>query len=279
MPILTKHATIAAAACSLAGTHASAQQIEIPFDQSASDVQVTLTVQGVSDTDTSPVTGSILIDIDNPDDPAEFVVLDLRIDATEPIDHNLDFGILGSFTQTTNNLSVTDASPGVPSLPATVSGGIYTLPSLEVLLSGNGNFNATGTICTLLENEGLPCSGTADLSDGQPVTAENITGMLSNENGLLLFTALIDVSVPLDPMDPSLGSVDVSGFATGTAPIPEQPCPGDCDDSGDVTFSDLVAMLGQFGTQGDTQGCDADGSGTVTFSDLVVTLGLFGPCD
>jgi len=55
-------------------------------------------------------------------------------------------------------------------------------------------------------------------------------------------------------------------------------CPGDCDDDGSVNFSDLVAMLGEFGTGGTNPGCDADGSGTVNFSDLVATLGLFGDC-
>jgi len=55
-------------------------------------------------------------------------------------------------------------------------------------------------------------------------------------------------------------------------------CAGDCDGSGDVNFSDLVSMLGEFGSE-TTGGCDADGSGTVNFSDLVATLGLFGPCE
>jgi len=276
MPTNSYAAVLAALACCVVST-ASAQQIEIPFDPSASDVEVTLSVQGATDTDTSPITGRVLIDVEELTDPVQFVVLDLRIDATEPIEHDLDFGFLGSFSQTTNDLSVADASPGIPSVPASVSGGMYALPSLDVAILGNGEFDATGTICTLLQGQDLPCSGTADLSQGQPVAAENITGTLSVEGGVLMFTALIDVTVPLDPTDPSLGSVAVSGFAAGSAAVPEEPCPGDCDGSGDVSFSDLVAMLGLFGTPGDSPGCDADGSGTVTFSDLVATLGRFGP--
>jgi len=279
MPALRKAAGFAVPILGLAASPVWAQEVDIPFDQSVSDVEVTLTVQGTSDTDTSPVTGRILIDIEDVTDPMQFVVLDLELEATEPIDHDLDFGFLGSFSQTTNDLRVADASPGVPSVSASVSGGMYTLPALDVILSGNGNFDATGTICSLLQNEGLPCSGNVDLSDGDPVTAENITGMLSIEGGVVMFTALIDVSVPLDPTDPSLGSVDVSGFASGAAPAPETPCPGDCDGSGDVNFSDLVAMLGRFGTPSDGAGCDVDGSGTVNFSDLVAILGLFGPCE
>ena len=53
-------------------------------------------------------------------------------------------------------------------------------------------------------------------------------------------------------------------------------CPGDCDESGNVDFADLVAMLFRFG--GTDAPCDADESGSIDFSDLVATLLAFGPC-
>ena len=55
------------------------------------------------------------------------------------------------------------------------------------------------------------------------------------------------------------------------------PCVGDCNDSGDVSFDDLVAMLFEFGNDAGV-GCDADDSGTVDFNDLVAALFAFGPC-
>lgn len=53
-------------------------------------------------------------------------------------------------------------------------------------------------------------------------------------------------------------------------------CPGDCDDSGEVDFNDLVAILFEFGES--NQACDTDASGAIDFNDLVATLFLFGPC-
>jgi len=57
-------------------------------------------------------------------------------------------------------------------------------------------------------------------------------------------------------------------------------CVGDCDGNGTVDFSDLVAMLFEFGQPAPAEACNADlsGDGLVNFSDLVATLFLFGPC-
>jgi len=67
----------------------------------------------------------------------------------------------------------------------------------------------------------------------------------------------------------------VSSFIVGTV---EEACPGDCTNDGQVNFTDLSTMLGQFGTAGVNPGCDADDNGTVNFSDLTLALGRFGPC-
>lgn len=256
----------------------SAQQVTIPFDSMVSDVEVTLEVQGVSDTDASPVTGSITIDIEDVDTPVQFVVLDLQIDATESIDHNLNFGFLGSLTQTTTDLSLAYATPGTPSLPAPISNGMYTIPSLDAVLDGMSTYNASGGICAILQGEGLPCSDTLDLSQNPPNTAMNVPGMLTIENGTITFTSMIDVSAPFDPNDPSLGSIAVSGFVAGSAPEPAPACPGDCNDDGSVDFSDLTSMLFAFGDPMPNEGCDANADGAVDFGDLTGALFLFGPC-
>ena len=54
-------------------------------------------------------------------------------------------------------------------------------------------------------------------------------------------------------------------------------CVGDCNNSGEINFDDLVASLFRFGESDPS--CDTDGNGTVDFNDLVATLFVFGPCE
>jgi len=56
-------------------------------------------------------------------------------------------------------------------------------------------------------------------------------------------------------------------------------CAADCDDSGDVDFNDLLAMLFAFGPAGGQYECNPDESGAIDFNDLVTTLFYFGPCN
>jgi len=67
-------------------------------------------------------------------------------------------------------------------------------------------------------------------------------------------------------------------LATFTTSGCTQRCPGDCDNSGAVDFSDLIAMLFEFGTPDSDESCDTNASGVVDFTDLVDALFLFGPC-
>jgi len=60
--------------------------------------------------------------------------------------------------------------------------------------------------------------------------------------------------------------------------IVSPPCPADFDGSGDVGFSDLLAVLSAWGPcEGDCPQ-DLDGSGDVGFGDIVMLLGMWGPC-
>ena len=62
------------------------------------------------------------------------------------------------------------------------------------------------------------------------------------------------------------------------------PCYGDCNDSGEVDFTDLLAILFLFdqphgeGCTVPSTMCDVDGDGA-DFNDLVTALFFFGPCD
>lgn len=66
------------------------------------------------------------------------------------------------------------------------------------------------------------------------------------------------------------------GFWTGDGAT-VLPCPTDVDDSGDIGFGDLLAVLAAWGT---CEACpeDIDGDGLVGFNDLIQVLASWGPC-
>jgi hypothetical protein len=68
--------------------------------------------------------------------------------------------------------------------------------------------------------------------------------------------------------EPSEGACCVTGFAD---------CPADLDGDGDVSVTDLLAMLSSWGS---CAGCDADltGDSTVDVNDLLALLSSYGPC-
>ena len=58
----------------------------------------------------------------------------------------------------------------------------------------------------------------------------------------------------------------------------ELPCPADLDDSGDVGFADVLAILAAWGPCEGECAEDLDGSGSVDFGDILVVLAAWGPC-
>lgn len=274
---MTARIALTSAAALMTVSTASAQQVEIPIDMSLSDVVVGLTISGASDTDTSPLTGMIVVNVEDFSNPTQFSIVDLQLEATETINHNISFGILGGFTQSSDGVSVSYALPGTPTPPVPLAGTMFTIPMLETTLGGTGTYNATGLVCTLLEGQMLPCSDTLDFGTGGVIAAENIDGTLEIAGDAIGITLNLTLSVPFDPNDPGLGMITVNGFAAGVGTLPPQVCFGDCDGSGTVDFNDLVTMLFEFGNS-DYGACDADLSGTVDFNDLVSALFLFGPC-
>ena len=56
------------------------------------------------------------------------------------------------------------------------------------------------------------------------------------------------------------------------------PCPEDVDESGDVTFDDVLRVLAAWGPCEGPCPEDVDESGDVTFDDVLRVLAAWGPC-
>ena len=77
---------------------------------------------------------------------------------------------------------------------------------------------------------------------------------------------------PDSTCEAGIDAVEIRG-----ALICEQGCPADFDGSGDVGFTDIIALLAVWGPCEDCPE-DLDGNGDVGFNDLIVLLAAWGPC-
>jgi hypothetical protein len=58
----------------------------------------------------------------------------------------------------------------------------------------------------------------------------------------------------------------------------EDPCPADLDETGDVGFSDVLAIIGAWGPCPPSCPEDLNGNGQVDFADILAAIGAWGPC-
>ncbi len=65
-------------------------------------------------------------------------------------------------------------------------------------------------------------------------------------------------------------------LATTLTAHADRPCPPDIDCSGTVNVTDLLAVIGAWGTAGGN--ADVDNSGEVNVTDLLAVIGAWGPC-
>ena len=257
----------------LAGSASSlAQPVVIPIDESASFLEVTLSVSGFTDSDSSPVTGSVTVDPADPDFPDNLVFYAYDIALSENLNLVLSAGFLGQLTVNFNNLVVDDAFNGDVYF-APVIANQFTLVGAPSTLGGTLVYNSTGLFCAAISGAGLPCADTADLAD-QGVVLLDLSGNIEIAGNIITLSAEIDATAPLDPANPSLGTILFTGLIVGSAELPIEPgCPADLNDSGTIDSDDLALLLGAFGTGA---GGDIDGDGDTDSDDLGLLLSGFG---
>jgi hypothetical protein len=71
------------------------------------------------------------------------------------------------------------------------------------------------------------------------------------------------------------GYVVSGGYVSGVRTATALSCPGDCNGDGQVNTTDLLALLSQWGTDGN---CDFNATNSVEIGDLLMLLSGWGPC-
>lgn len=266
-----KQTSLAIAAAVAIAASAYAETFSVPINPSNSQVTVTLTLIGVSDTDTSPVTGSVNLKLDTVANAMQVTGNDFTLALTNDLTLNISFGFLGAFNSQLNDLVILYANPGTPFGPVPISNGMFSLLGVPANTDGVLTYNATGLVCSQLQSAGLPCNDVDDLST-EPTQNIDFNSNISISGRTVTVGATIDRTAPVDPANPSLGTIRVVGTITGSAVVPL--FLGDANGDCLVNFSDFATILANFGGSGPDG--DSNSSGSVDFSDVAATLANFG---
>lgn len=251
---------------------ASAERFSIPINTAQSTVSVTLTLQGRSATDTSPVSGFFAGELRSVNTPTELYVSDFDLTLTETLVLNISFGFLGSFNSTVTGFQLQYAQPGVDVGPSLLSMGSFQFSAVPANLFGMLNYNATGLVCTALQGSMLPCVATQDLSQQNPVSVDTLTGTITSAARVVTLVSSLDQTEFIDPLNPSLGTIRVVGTIRGSVTVPE-PCPGDADGDGMVGLSDIAAIINNWAQDGaPRRPGDLDEDGLVGIGDLAQVI-------
>lgn len=252
----------------VSGGAVARSEITLTIDPSLSEVTVDLCVLDGCDTDSSPVAGAIVIDVDPPVDPTAVTLFDYTFMLTQTLVFHIG-NAFGAVDSTVVGGTLQYPTPGVPLGPTPIDdAGGFTFFNVPTVAGGTTSYNATGLFCVAFIGQGLPCDGQFDLAALGVQSVDMMSGTLSIANNEV--TLMMDAAgtVPLLP-----GVVDLSFVANIVATGTIQAVPGDSDGDGDVDVFDFDALLGCVSGPDEPlspEVCavfDFDGDGDVDFGD------------
>lgn len=216
-----------------------ATPFDVPIDPAQSVLYFELCVTGVCATDSSAVTGTVTIDLDSIDSPAQIWLYDFDLYLTDDLHWYLSWGWLGNLTADATGVAVHYAYPGTPLGPAAITSGSYTFFDVPTTSEGIITYHATGIPCFALQGSGLPCDDTKNLADQGIQLADQFAGNIASQNRVVTLSSQIDMTTPLDPNNPSLGTLHVWGNTLGQVYVPYPVIAGDLNCDGTVGFGDI----------------------------------------
>jgi hypothetical protein len=222
--------------CASLATLATAFPFTVPITQSQSNLSFQLCIAGRCDTDSSPVSGATVIGLDSVDFPTQITLYDFDFQLTNDLSWLLSWAPLGQLTATGTGITVSCASPGEIE-PAAVTNTQFTITNVPTSATGLLTYHATGLACTILQASGYLCNDGLDLAN-QGTQNGTMGGLVTTAARTVHLTSNIDQTTPLDPNNPTLGTLRVFGTVTGQAYVP-MPI-GDIDGDGDVDNLDFT---------------------------------------
>lgn len=191
--------------------------------QSNVSVQLCMTVTNTQcDTDTSPVIGSMVVDLDCLTNPTMLTLHDFNFALTNTLNLNLNWGLfVGRFDAVASNLAFHYATPGTPQPPTPITANAFSYAGVPANATGTMSYNATILVCVGMTGAGLPCNDSIDLST-LALAPVGFNGTVTVTGRTVLVVLAINSSSPIDPNNPGLGTLTVTGTirASGVVPLP-----------------------------------------------------------
>jgi len=269
----------------LGGSFAWGTPFVVDINENTSVLTVQVCVLGNCGSDASRVNGTITIAVNDPFTPTEMTLYDFDLWLLDTIDIDIKYYVgpiqVGRLIITGTNLRLFYAQPGVPLGPIPIEGSAFALYSVPTNMQGTVVYHATGTVCVALGGAGMPCDDTYNLAE-QGTQYGDINGSLSVANGVATMVFNPQITVPLLPDYPDLGTLSAWGNVSGTGAVPMQG-DGDFDGDGDVDLRDFAGFQNCFtghapGTTGPTcRPGDLDGDRDVDATDYVTFETLLAP--
>ncbi len=249
----------------------AAQPFDIPINSAQSSVRVELCIPAGCDDDTSPVSGVLSVSLDSVDAPGAITLHGFAFQFTEQIDLLINAGVfVGRLTATGSNLAVADQLGG-PLGPVIVDeDDTFGFTDVPAEASGTMAYTATSLICAALGAAGLPCTDTINLADQGGQIIDSIGGTITSVNRTVSVVSMVDLTIAIDPDNPSVGTIHITGTIRGSALVPIA-CPADLTGSSDpndptygapdgsVDAADFFYFLDQF-AEGNLGAADLTGS-------------------
>lgn len=264
-----------AVSCCLFAAPALATPFVVPVDPAQSVLSFQLCLSGSCSTDSSPVSGGVTLELANVPNPQQAWLYDFDFQLLENLHWYISWGFLGSFTADATTVAITYANPGTPIGPTPITDGAFSLTGVPVNSTGTLSYSSTGIPCAALTAAGMPCSDTQSLDQGTQI-ADQFGGTLTSQSRVVTLTSAIDVTSPLDPAYPDLGTIHVWGTVRGSVYVPP-PAPGDTNCDGVVNTFDIdpfvLALTSPDGYAAAQPTCeisaaDANGDGVVNTFDI-----------
>jgi hypothetical protein len=219
LPLLIAHipALVTTLVVAHPGVASAALPVALNVNPALSRVDLTLTALGKSDTQASPLSGSLAMAVA----AGEASLGDFHIATTKPMNFTLNFGFTGNGTAKVPLLELNrHDQPPLPVFVPIAANGAVTFTNLTYTTHGSGSYSVSGLVCSLVQGQGRPCSDDVDFDSGPPQVIDRMEGTLTFQAGAARLEATYVFSAPLDPSNPDLAVVTGVATLVATGPLP-----------------------------------------------------------